>query len=264
MDSNTVGQIKSLLEEFRSGMESVKRLTPTRKDQPDVQKSFSLLEQAFGLFQSAVNVELGKISSRLTTVEDRQENLDQYSRRNCLLFRGIHGSGDGAEDEKGCLELVMDVIKNKLQLNLSEEVVERCHRLGVKRNPDHVRPIIVKFYSYRYRNQVFGSKKLLKGTRITICEFLTKNRMAVLNKARDVHGKEKCWTSDGKVIIKLVVNNRERKVVATKLEHVPQSGSEPQPSAPPPEPAGTSGKAKPPAAKKTNTVTPRELLRLRN
>ncbi|KAI5696241.1 hypothetical protein M8J75_010190 [Diaphorina citri] len=52
------------------------------------------------------------------------------------------------------------------------------------------------------RREVFLTKKNLKGLPFRIGESLTRTRLGILNKARDVFGVQNCWTSDGKILVK--------------------------------------------------------------
>ena len=65
-----------------------------------------------------------------------------------------------------------------------------------------VRPIIVKFTSYRRRQQVFSAKKNLKGKHVGISENLTKIRQKIFNLTRDVVGYKNVWSQDGKIFAK--------------------------------------------------------------
>ena len=53
------------------------------------------------------------------------DNLQQYSRCNCLLFHGIIESNDEDTDQ-----LVIDQCNEKLYLRITRDMLERTHRLG--------------------------------------------------------------------------------------------------------------------------------------
>ena len=90
---------------------------------------------------------------------DRIDDLEQYSRRNCLLFVGIEERDDEDTDV-----LVLDVCNSELEAEVSLENTERSHRLGARihqqgewsenaeasqRRQQRHRPTIVKFNSYQ-------------------------------------------------------------------------------------------------------------------
>lgn len=220
---DNINTIKDMMGQFMTGMEQLKQVT---SGPVDIGQPLTILQNAFNIFQGMVNEELVKMGQRMRSLEDRQDNLEQYSRRNCLLFRGLEEKNGSKEDEDVCLKLVMNVMKNQLKVDLPDTVVERCHRLGAKKSESGPRPIIVKFWSYRYRRQVFVAKRALKGSGVVVTEFLTQSRLQVLNKARDLHGAQNTWTSDGKVHIKILMSDgKEKRVVATQAKDVPSAAS---------------------------------------
>ena len=101
---------------------------------------------------------------------DRIDDLEQYSRRNCLPFVGIEERDDEDTDA-----LVLDVCNSELEVEVSLEDTERSHRLSSRihqqgewgdnaeasqRRQQRQRPIIVKFNSYRKRQTVFAAKNI--------------------------------------------------------------------------------------------------------
>ena len=63
-----------------------------------------------------------------------------------------------------------------------------------------MRPIIIKFVSYRDRDNVYKNKKHLKGSGTVITESLTKKRYALYLAARKKFGDRNCWTTDGRIM----------------------------------------------------------------
>ena len=99
--------------------------------------------------------------------------------------------------------MVLDVINNKLNMEMSQIIIDRSHRLvkrkGLGQKP---RAIIVKFTRYKDKHHVFSKKKLLKGTGISVTESLILKRMEHLKKAREQHGFANVWTLDRKIMFK--------------------------------------------------------------
>ena len=149
------------------------------------------------------------------SVEDREEviqqllsrvdELEQYSRRECLVLNGVKENPHETEDVD---EIVLDVISQKLGVKIStNDDIQRSHRLKTRR-PRHSpverqspRPIIIKFVSYRKRQEVFTAKKKLEGSGLVLTESLTATRQAVLAKAKLAFGVRNCWTNDGRIYI---------------------------------------------------------------
>ncbi|KAB0802302.1 hypothetical protein PPYR_04488 [Photinus pyralis] len=140
--------------------------------------------------------DLSKTISRVDCAEEKLDDLEQYVRRNNLRIFGVKEAVGEDTDQ-----IVIALIKNKLNIDISLNDLERSHRVGPKVS-QFARPIIVKFCSYRKRAEVFGNKKLLKKTGFVIREDLTKRRYKLVQSAQEKYGKNNVWTADGKIVIK--------------------------------------------------------------
>ena len=126
------------------------------------------------------------------------DDLEQYSRRNCLLLHGVVETNAECTDD-----IIIKTCAEELGIDVKQEDLDRSHRLGkVKRNDNKPRPIIVKFARYAVRNKVFSNKKKLKGKKLLITESLTVYRMKLLDKARQKYGVRNLWIYDGRVMYK--------------------------------------------------------------
>ena len=141
----------------------------------------------------------------------RIDDLEQYSRRNCLIVHGIEEKQNENTDD-----IIVDLIQNKLKTDVKKEEIARTHRLGKRnqRGEGKPRPIITRFISYRQRKKVFDSKKQLKGLKLLVTENLTKKRYSLLQKCFDRYGKKCVWSLDGRIFCKegddvLVFTNEE-------------------------------------------------------
>ena len=131
------------------------------------------------------------------------------------------------QEEKNADEIVLDVFRNIMGTRISIDEVERTHRLGRKANinstredrlPKSGRPIIIKFSTYRKRQEIFSNKKKLKGSDLLLTENLTKTRMHLLTKAREIVGVKNCWTVD----CRIVAIRRDKKIVTISREEHPE------------------------------------------
>ncbi len=116
---------------------------------------------------TAIENRLGDLRTDNLALADEVDDLEQYSRRNCLL---LHGMPESEEDSN---EAVISVCNGKLELNISADDIDRSHRLGSSRhsnddNNTRPRPIIVKFRSYETRRRVFSAKRKLKGSKVVV------------------------------------------------------------------------------------------------
>ena len=150
----------------------------------------------------------------LDTVERAVNNQEQYSRRNCLRFHGVSES-EGEDTDA----LICQIAKEKLNVPLTKDDIERSHRLSSKKKdadqqqsgnarvtrnnkpPEKShRVIIVKFVSYRVRKLVISRRRALKGTKMGIEEDLTKTNADLLKKTKDCSKVLAAWPSDGRIL----------------------------------------------------------------
>lgn len=139
---------------------------------------------------------LYKKNEEIAHAQGSINDLEQYSRRNCLRVFGIEETpGENVNT------VVMNLFKNNLRVDVSTDEIDRCHRIGKSSTGKH-RPIIIKFTRYTTRAMVFQKKKNLKGSRIIIREDLTKNNLLLLNEAVKSCGSRNVWTKDGNIFCK--------------------------------------------------------------
>lgn len=148
-------------------------------------------------------------------LQDRTDELEQYQRRNNLRVFGVDEvSGEDTD------RIVKELCRDKLGVDLPHTAICRSHRVGRQPQPGpdgkkRHRAIIVRFTSYQVRREVYGAKKKLKGTGVTIREDLTGRRMEVLRGATATHGVRSTWTQDGRI---LWVDKTGKKGMATRLK----------------------------------------------
>ena len=147
---------------------------------------------------NSIQIEVSSLKVEVKNIEKKADDQEQYSRRNCLLIHGLNEKKTEDTDE-----MVLGVINDKLNMEMSQVSVDRSHRLGKRKGPGQKpRAIIVKFTRYKDRHLVFRNKKLLKGSDISVTESLTLKRMEHLQKAREQHRFANVWTLDGKIMFK--------------------------------------------------------------
>ena len=148
--------------------------------------------------------QIKELEKNLTIAESRIEELEQYSRRNCLVIHGVKETTGEHTDQ-----LICDLAKDKLTVDIKPEDIDRSHRIGERGRSDRRgrplhRPIIVKFCGYGPRSSVYASRSKLKTTGIYIHENLTSERQSLLRKVKSRYNQEqhKVWTQDGKIKVK--------------------------------------------------------------
>ena len=94
---------------------------------------------------------LSKRLDNLNSVIDRQE---QYSRRKCLLLRGIEEKSNENINQR-----VIDVLSESMGEVISIQDIDRTHRLPGKKPNGKSKLVIVKFVHYNTRNLILKNKK---------------------------------------------------------------------------------------------------------
>ncbi|KAJ8732375.1 hypothetical protein PYW07_014974 [Mythimna separata] len=151
----------------------------------------------FRVFRELIFSMFGLLRSQLNECVRQIDGIETRHRRKALIFQGL------VEVEKeDSRALILEVINTKLSLkNVSASSIKVCHRLGAPSN-EHHRPILVKFASMDVKALVWRAKTGLKGSKISVREFLTRTRQSVFGKAREHFGMRACWTQEGVICVK--------------------------------------------------------------
>ncbi|KAB0798056.1 hypothetical protein PPYR_09049 [Photinus pyralis] len=196
---NTMNQYESKLENALTG-------TSSTHSQPS-----EIMQLAVELkkFKAELMQYVAALKETLIEMDQRLDNQEAYSRKNCLIFHGI------AELEEDVCSVMLTFFKERLGLaNIGMNNIDNCHRLGSKSTPKSKhrdRPIIVKFTTYIVRHSVWGNKKMLKGTRYVISESLTKKRLEMYKKAQEIFSRRSTWTQDGRICV--LLSNGKKKTI---------------------------------------------------
>ena len=105
------------------------------------------------------------------------DSQEQYSRRSCLRINGIEKAEN--ESTTDCVNKVIDIFKDVEDVHLSAEDIDRAHRVGREK-----KTMIVKFYSFGKRTQVYKSQKNLQDIKVHLD--LTKPRLKLLDEANEL------------------------------------------------------------------------------
>ena len=99
--------------------------------------------------------EVSDLNNSVKNLENQLYCQEPYSHRNCILIHGITETQDKNTDD-----ISLCTINEHLELELTEEELDRIHRIGnPKSGNKRPRPIIVKFSRYNTRRKVFVNKK---------------------------------------------------------------------------------------------------------
>lgn len=197
--------MEAIVDLFNSRMEQMERNIQEQQTSKPSQPNLETLTREFYDFKQLIWKSVAMLKNQMELMLISLDRHEMSSRRKVLLLHGIPENTD--EDAK---TLVTKVFTE--QLKMTSDCITNIsvvHRLGFGQTK--ARPILVRFMSYAIRSQVWKSKTLLKGTQVTMSEFLTKSRYDTFKAARAHFGIKNCWTSDGKIVI-LLSNKTRRKI----------------------------------------------------
>ena len=91
-------------------------------------------------------------------LEEQIDNMEQYSRRQSLVFIGIQ-----EERENNTYQVILEFCEDNLGITILESQLDRSHRLGPPKFDDKGKkvnhPIIASFCSYRTSELIFLNQK---------------------------------------------------------------------------------------------------------
>ncbi|CAG4986434.1 unnamed protein product [Colias eurytheme] len=200
--------------EFQRDLQNIS----SNNSQPASSSPTSRLAAEFNAFQSFVLSSLKTLQTQIAFLSNQLNNLEMRSRRKMLLIHGV--PEDSKENPtKLAIKILTDNLKN---LDLNEDVISRCHRLGSSKK-DKPRPIVIKFKDIVKRNTIWYSKTELKGSGFTLSEFLTKERHNIFVAARARFGITNCWTKDGSIVVQLDDGSKRKITLMADLDKIPSN-----------------------------------------
>ncbi|XP_033758620.1 uncharacterized protein LOC117340938 [Pecten maximus] len=181
---------------------------------------------------SVINSAVQPLTNLIDKLTSRVEDLEQYSRRNCLKVSGI--SGGGVNTDENTDDLLLKLFNTKMGLNINKHDISRSHRVmryGQPFNSGKPNDIIVRFNSYRTRELVYRARFSLKdqhsGThpnhRIFINEALTSQRALLFRDARDLVKKGmalKAITVDGSIVVTDRNNKKHKFTTSSRMNSI--------------------------------------------
>lgn len=160
------------------------------------------LSQDFSNFKNLVWKALSLLKNQTELLSLSMEKHEAFLRRKVLL---IHGMPE-VQQEK-LIDKVTSIFCNQMGMaELANCPIEVCHRLGTHKGKD--RPVLLRFRELHHKELVWANKTSLKGSGLTISEFLTKAKHQLFMEARKVFGINKCWSSNSKIMVILPDKSR--------------------------------------------------------
>ena len=116
--------------------------------------------------------EVRSLKKNLLKLEERVEDNDSYERRDTLVFSGPAVPPATATEK--CSETVVEILRRKLDLNISKEEISVAHRHGKEK-----KSIIVKLCHRSNKSDIVSSAKTVRPPNLYISECLTPQRETI-------------------------------------------------------------------------------------
>lgn len=151
-----------------------------------------------------LETKVSALENKITVLQDTIDDVDQYERRDTVII-----SGPSLPDEtthENPADIIVNTIKQQLHINMTHSDINVAHRLGT-RQQDKKRPIIVKLQNRAKKSELVQACVTVK-PQLYINESLTPRRRSIYSTVRKIRAQHKhlfqqCYTSDGKIIVKL-------------------------------------------------------------
>ena len=149
--------------------------------------------------------EVDSLKATVAKMEEQIDSNEAYERRDCLVFTG--SSIPAYTTGENTINLACDLLKTKLNLEVSPSNISTGHRLGNRSaaQGEDRRPIILKFCRREIKNDITSSCRTMKPENFYANENLTPTRskiLYVLRQAKKRHPNKiaSCKSIDGKVL----------------------------------------------------------------
>ncbi|KAJ8723219.1 hypothetical protein PYW08_003131 [Mythimna loreyi] len=213
MDTKLTASLEDLEKLFGSRMQEyeakLQKATTGSSSSPEIVS----IASEFTEFKKFVFQALSTLKSQIELLTAGFDRHETAMRRKVLLFHGVP-----EKENERLPDVVHEILSRQIkltELSSDNNVIHVCHRLGPKKQK--ARPILVRFFRMESRQLVWGSKKALKGTGITISEFLTQSRHHVFMTARKHFGLLNCWTTEGRIVVVRPDKSRSKIETASEL-----------------------------------------------
>ena len=165
-----------------------------------------------------------KLEQRLIEFESSTNNLEQYGRRNNIVISVIPDSVDINELEESVTEILTDI-----DVNVTSNDIEACHRIGKKDKRINSTKTIIRFVNRKHAKKALFNKKRLNqnnknysfntnNNAFFISENLTRMNESLAYQGRKLKRNNHvyaCYSRDGVVTIKINEHSK-----ATKIHHM--------------------------------------------
>ncbi|KAG5880018.1 hypothetical protein JTB14_037407 [Gonioctena quinquepunctata] len=133
----------------------------------------------------------------IKTLIAKQESYDRMRRSRNVIIYGVQEN-----DNEDCMNTILEITNNKLNIRLDVNSIDHCFRMKVL-DKNNIKPIMVQFSTVFVKQLVYSKKKLLKGTGMIIREDLSPEIQKLLKAVVDKIKKNgRAWSNYGNIYVK--------------------------------------------------------------
>ncbi|XP_060806361.1 uncharacterized protein LOC132903068 [Amyelois transitella] len=171
----------------------------------------SQLREEYSDFKNIVHSIFLLLKQQIHNLSSKIDSIEMRTRRKVLLFNGIQ-----EDSNENISNTICSILTDQFDFTDVSSHIKVCHRLGATKL-DRARPVLVRFNSTDARTTVWNKKTALKGSPISISEFLTRARQEVFMATRLHFGMRRCWTMDGVICVRTPAGDRVKFTTAAEL-----------------------------------------------
>lgn len=197
-------RVEQLAGHFEKGFNELKAAVNDDTASSEFQVSFKReLNNKLLQFEQSTRTSLREIKSDIDRLSNEVDNIKKklskfYVNKNNNTFV-IHGMEEKNSD---VYDDIIQLFAKNMNVEVKKHDIIHCYRLGQKKDNKKCRPIVVEFVYRWIRDQLFYSKKKLKGSKIIITEMLTADVLALFKEVRAIMGNS-AWSQGGTVFVLL-------------------------------------------------------------
>lgn len=204
-----VHNLESLAKVFENRMQEYEnKLQKVTEDSIPQHTDIVILSKEFSEFKTMIWELFNNIKTQMESLKLGLDKHETIMRKKVLLFHGVN-----EKQQENLPEVILKIVTEQMKLtDIHRSDLQVCHRLGVS-SQAKTRPLLVRFSSLEPRQVVWDAKTSLKGSGVTISEFLTKTRHQIFTSARKHFGLKNCWSTEGKIVV--IFPDKQRRKIET-------------------------------------------------
>ena len=162
----------------------------------DLNNKLLQFEQSIRSSLLQIKSDIDRLSNEVEIIKTKVSKFYVNKNNNAILIHGME------ENNSDVYDAIIQLFAKNLNVEVKKHDINHCYRLGQKKDHKKCRPIVVEFVNRWIRDQLFYSKKKLKGSKIIITEMLTADVLALFKEVRVIMGNS-AWSHGGTVFVLL-------------------------------------------------------------